>query len=235
MQTSHLENCPTGGLTYSVHAVHKVPNTIPSRTCSLDSTTIPRSVSSPNGTPAPHLWPQTYLPHLSYLLPSGPSATASFSNPTASYVHSRILIGCNGGVSPPIQWLPLLAMLIRTPAARSTDAYYQELLGASISMLLLAQATPIAAYSDCSSAIKRTHQAQNVLGPAIGHLQHGSLLLGMRHIASTGHPWKQRPGEQRSLHSGTVGQFFGPLAMHKRFMPHGESLTLPLIPTANEK
>lgn len=76
-------------------------------------------------------------------------------------------------------------------------------------MLLLVQATLIAAYSDCSSAIKRTHQAQNVLGPAIGHLQHGSLLLGMRHIESTGHSWKQRPGEQRSLHSSTVGQFFG--------------------------
>jgi hypothetical protein len=78
---------------------------------------------------------------------------------------------------------PPLALFIRTPAANATDAYYQELLGITISMLL-AQDTPTAAYSDCSSAIKRTCQAMNIMGPAIGHLQHGSLLLGIRHLAS---------------------------------------------------
>ncbi len=79
---------------------------------------------------------------------------------------------------------PSLALLIRTPKERASDAYYQELLGTSV-LMLLAQETPIDAFSNCSLAIKRTHQAQNTLGPAIGHLQHGTLLLGIRHIAKT--------------------------------------------------
>lgn len=79
---------------------------------------------------------------------------------------------------------PPLALLVRTPAECATDAYYQELLGTAIS-IQLAKAAPITAYSDCSSAITRTQQAQNILGPAIGHLQHGSLLLGIRHTATT--------------------------------------------------
>jgi hypothetical protein len=50
-------------------------------------------------------------------------------------------------------------------------------------MLLLAP-TPLLAYSDCSSTIRRTQQALYSLGPAVGHLQHGTLLLGIRSLAS---------------------------------------------------
>ena len=76
-----------------------------------------------------------------------------------------------------------IALVIRTHASNSTDAYYQELLGTSVTTLL-STCTPLLAFSDCSSAIRRTQQALYALGPAIGHLQHGSLLLGIRALAS---------------------------------------------------
>ncbi len=76
-----------------------------------------------------------------------------------------------------------LALVINTPASSTADAYYQELLGTSVS-ILLSTCTPLLAFSDCSSAIRRTQQAFYALGPAIGHLQHGSLLLGIRSLAS---------------------------------------------------
>jgi hypothetical protein len=78
----------------------------------------------------------------------------------------------------------MLSVLVRTPKHIATNAYYQELLGTSISVLL-SQTTPTLAFSDCSSVIKRTHQAMDTFGPAVGHLQHGDLLLGIRHMASS--------------------------------------------------
>jgi hypothetical protein len=76
-----------------------------------------------------------------------------------------------------------VALVVHTPARLATDAYYQELLGTSISMLL-SKHTPLVAFSDCTSAIRRTQQALYPLGPAVGHLQHGTLLLGIRQLAS---------------------------------------------------
>jgi hypothetical protein len=90
---------------------------------------------------------------------------------------ARCFLSVAGGV-PPLGGSPSLALLIRTPKHLATDAYYQELLGTSVSVLL-SQATPTLAFSDCSSAIKRTHHALDTLGPAVGHLQHGTLLLGI--------------------------------------------------------
>jgi hypothetical protein len=40
------------------------------------------------------------------------------------------------------------------------------------------------AYSDCSSAITRAHQSLSLMGPAVEHLQHGSLLLEIRVLSS---------------------------------------------------
>ena len=62
----------------------------------------------------------------------------------------------------------------------ATDAYYQELLDISISALL-AQTMPIHAFSDCSSAI-------SLSGVAVGHLQHGSLLVDLRAFEALQHP-----------------------------------------------
>ena len=59
-----------------------------------------------------------------------------------------------------------LALLIQTPTRAVTDAYYQELLGTTISMLLSIH-TPLRAFSDCSSAIRRTQQALYSLGPLL--------------------------------------------------------------------
>ncbi len=47
-----------------------------------------------------------------------------------------------------------LALIIRTPVRAAIDAYYQELLGTSMSILLL-EHTTVLAFSDCSSAICR--------------------------------------------------------------------------------
>jgi hypothetical protein len=113
----------------------------------------------------------------------------------------RYSLAATGVYLPQHEGSPPLALLIHTPAACATDAYWSAIL------MQLAQATPFATYSDCLSAIKRTHQAQNFLGPAVGHLQHGSLLLGIRHIAfttrrplflswTTSHPERTKPQSQ---------------------------------------
>jgi hypothetical protein len=82
---------------------------------------------------------------------------------------------------------PAIDLRISTsPTSNATDAYYQELLGIAIATLL-AQIMPIHAFSDCSSAITRARQALSHSGPAIGHLQHGSLLLGLRSSATQCH------------------------------------------------
>ena len=94
-------------------------------------------------------------------------------------------VAATGVYLPPDLDAEAAALVIRTPTHLATDAYYQELLGTTVSMLM-SKYTPIVVFSDCSSAIKRTHQALCPLGPAVGHLQHGTLLLGLRYLAS--HP-----------------------------------------------
>ena len=84
---------------------------------------------------------------------------------------------------PAVNDAEALALIIHTLARAATDAYYQELLGTSVSVLLSTH-TSVLAFSDCSSAIRRTLQALYPLGPAVGHLQHGNLLLGIRAQAS---------------------------------------------------
>jgi hypothetical protein len=85
---------------------------------------------------------------------------------------------------PPSHDSEALALLIRTPSDQATDAYYQELLGVSVTTLLSLR-TPLMAFSDCSAAIKRAHQAMSPFGPSVGSLRHGSLLLGLRLMGAT--------------------------------------------------
>lgn len=51
--------------------------------------------------------------------------------------------------------------------------------------MLASRTTPLNAFSDCSSAITRAHQSLSLLGPVVGHLQHGSFLLGFRALSSS--------------------------------------------------
>jgi hypothetical protein len=106
--------------------------------------------------------------------------------------------------------------VVTTPPKTATNAYYQELLGTTISVLL-SQHTPLQAFSDCSSAIRRTHQALYSLGPAVGHLQHGTLLLGIRDIASRSrhptslhwtpsHPERIKPQSQWTVNDWGIHQ-----------------------------
>jgi hypothetical protein len=104
----------------------------------------------------------------------------SLSTPELTHAHGQ---AATGVYLPPSQGKEALALIVRTPSQVATDAYYQELLGTTISMLL-SRHTPLLAFSDCSSAIRRTQQALYTLGPAVGHLQHGTLLQGLRLIAS---------------------------------------------------
>jgi hypothetical protein len=55
---------------------------------------------------------------------------------------------------PPYLGSESFALLVRTPRANATDAYYQELLGISVTTMLSLKKT-VSAYSDCSSAIQR--------------------------------------------------------------------------------
>ncbi len=72
---------------------------------------------------------------------------ASLTQP-AVMLTSGYSTAATGVYLPQSNGSPPLALLIRAPAVSAADAYNQELLGTSISMLL-AQVTPIAAYSDC--------------------------------------------------------------------------------------
>jgi hypothetical protein len=54
-----------------------------------------------------------------------------------------------------------LALIVCTPSLTVTDAYYKELLGTTISMLLPMHA-PLISFSDCSFAI---HNLQDATGP----------------------------------------------------------------------
>lgn len=104
----------------------------------------------------------------------------SMSNSVLTYAHGK---AATGVYLPPSQGAEALALIVRTPSRTVTDAYYQELLGTTISMLL-SQHTPLLAFLDCSSAIRRTQQALYTLGPAVGYLQHGALLQGLRLLSS---------------------------------------------------
>ena len=73
-----------------------------------------------------------------------------------------------------------------TPAECASDAYYQELLGISVSALA-SRTSSLFAFSDYSSAITRAIQSLSLMGPAVGYLQHGSLLLGIRALSSSTH------------------------------------------------
>jgi hypothetical protein len=84
---------------------------------------------------------------------------------------------------PPVNGLPAVALKISNPVGSASDAYYQELLGIAVS-ILTSRTTSLIAYADCSSAITRAHQSRSLLGPAVGHLQHGSLFLGIRALTS---------------------------------------------------
>lgn len=58
-------------------------------------------------------------------------------------------------------------------ARAATESWYQERFVVSVSVLMSLSMSPLL-----------NHHAFNTLGPAIGHLQHKSLLLGVRFIAS---------------------------------------------------
>jgi hypothetical protein len=83
---------------------------------------------------------------------------------------------------PPRILRPLL--FSSAPREQATDAYYQELLGISVTTLISLR-IPLDAYSDCSSAIIRAHQALSPFGTSMGSLRHGSLLLGIRHMGAS--------------------------------------------------
>lgn len=98
--------------------------------------------------------------------------------------HSK---SATGEYVPPVAGMDALALLIDTPSTHATNAYYQELLGISVSMLL-SQKTPVSAFSDCASAITRAHQALSPMSPAVGHLQYGALLVGIRDMSASRQP-----------------------------------------------
>jgi hypothetical protein len=67
------------------------------------------------------------------------------------------------------------------------------------------------AYFDCSSAITRATQALSPIGTAVGHLQHGSLLLGIRQLSckhmqpaslmwTESHPERRKPQSTWTAH-----------------------------------
>ncbi len=78
---------------------------------------------------------------------------ASLTLPPAMLTRGYLLAAM-GMYFPQHEGSPPLALLIRTPTASATDAYYLELLGTAI-LMKLAQAVPITAYSDCSSALTK--------------------------------------------------------------------------------
>jgi hypothetical protein len=92
-------------------------------------------------------------------------------------------VAATGVYLPPTNGLPAVALKISTPDGSASDAYYQDLLGIAVS-ILTSRTTSLTAYSDCSSAITRAYQSLSLMGPAVGHLQHGSLLLGIRALTS---------------------------------------------------
>jgi hypothetical protein len=108
---------------------------------------------------------------------------ASLTQSPADFT-SQFAVAATGVYLPQANGAPAVALRFSTPIGSASDAYYQELLGISLSMLL-SRATPLIAYSDCSSAIARAHQSRSLLGPAVGHLQHGALLLGIRALLSS--------------------------------------------------
>ena len=92
--------------------------------------------------------------------------------------------GATGIYVPPTDDRPALALQLITPPGRATDAYYQELLGTALGSLMV-QDMAVQAFSDCQSAIRRFRHASNPLGAAVGHLQYGPLLHGIRRLMLT--------------------------------------------------
>jgi hypothetical protein len=97
---------------------------------------------------------------------------------------SNHAVATKGVYLPPAHGSPAVALRITTPSSSATDAYYQDLLGISVS-ILAARTTPLNAFSDCSSAITRAIQSLSLLEPAISHLQYGSLLLDIRALSTS--------------------------------------------------
>lgn len=104
------------------------------------------------------------------------------TQPTADLT-AKYAVEATGVYLPPANGLPAIALRITIPFCSASDAYYQELLGISVSVLA-SRTLPLTAFSDCSSEITRAHQSLSLLGPAVGHLQHGSLFLGIQAISS---------------------------------------------------
>ena len=95
-----------------------------------------------------------------------------------------------------------------TPRGEASDAFYQELLGIAIGALL-ARTNEVTAYSDCQAAIRRSRQAVNPLGAAVGQLQYGQLLLAIRAIRARqrhtitwvkAHPERSKPRDAWDIH-----------------------------------
>ena len=82
---------------------------------------------------------------------------------TPEELTARFARATTGVYLPACLGAPPVALLIRTPPGSATNAYYQELLGISVAMLLSTY-TPVHAYSDCSSAIGRATQALTPIG-----------------------------------------------------------------------
>ncbi len=123
---------------------------------------------------------------------------------TCAELTTRFARATKGIYVPVSSGAPPVALFIRTPPGSATDAYYQELLGISVAMLMSTY-TPLYAYSDCSSAISRATQALFLLGTAIGHLQHGSLHCCLGFFASlTNAPPTQASHGQSRTRNGAV-------------------------------
>jgi hypothetical protein len=114
---------------------------------------------------------------------------------------SNYAAAATGIYLPPSDGAPALALTIQTQQGDTTGAYYQELLGIVVATLM-STVTPLEIFSDCSSAIRRANQAASSLGPAVGHLQHGTLLQGIcftapQHIGDSRITWVASHPERR--------------------------------------
>jgi hypothetical protein len=76
-------------------------------------------------------------------------------SPTPTDLTTTSGVAATGVYLPPTRDAEALVLLVQTPTHAITDAYYQELLGTTIS-ILLSKHTPLQAFSDCSSTIRRT-------------------------------------------------------------------------------
>jgi hypothetical protein len=128
---------------------------------------------------------------------------------TALDLTARFGKAATGVYAPPSDGAPPTALILHTPFGSAIGAYYQELLGTTVTTLI-STITPIHAFSDCSSAITRALQALSPMGTAVGHLQHGALLQGIRMLSSKHrHPFsltwtKSHPEGRKNQHLWTL-------------------------------